>query len=274
MIRSRLQSGFTLVELAIVLLIVAIVVGYTVALFPVQQELKQYREVDRELDSIVEHLLGYVQVNGRLPCPDTNGDVNSTVAGVLDGREDFDDDFINATAVAGTDSLADSCKSFYGLLPAGTIGITGDLSSAGALLDPWGEPYRYAVSDFDASGDLIIDLVSPGEIRDEGLTNVTPDIVVCRDNNNPSAADTACTTAGDTILGNAAVIVYSSGKDRGTASSSIQNENRDDFHDGTNDRVYTSSARNDNAGSLYDDKIRWISSSLLYTRRIEAKQLP
>jgi prepilin-type N-terminal cleavage/methylation domain-containing protein len=36
------ESGFTLVEIAIVLLVVAVLLGYTVALFPKQQELKKY----------------------------------------------------------------------------------------------------------------------------------------------------------------------------------------------------------------------------------------
>ena len=282
--KNNLQSGFTLIEIAIVLLIIAIVLGYTVAMFPLQQELKQYREVDRELDSIVEHLLGYAQVNGRLPCPDTNGNVNGLGAGVLDGREDIDDDFDNATLAPTTsDTLADSCKSFYGLLPAGTIGITGDLGSNGELLDPWGEPYRYAISEVDASGDNIIDLVSPGEIRDEGLSNVTPDLVICRTSTNPNATGVACPVAGDTIIDNAVAVIYSSGKDRGNASSAtnVQNENRDDFHNGTNDLVFTSAARNDNldpssvaTSPYYDDKVRWISPALLYTRMIEARQLP
>jgi prepilin-type N-terminal cleavage/methylation domain-containing protein len=63
------QSGFTLVEIAIVLLIVTILLGYTVALFPSQQKLKQYRAVDRQMDEVMEAIIGFAQVNGRLPCP-------------------------------------------------------------------------------------------------------------------------------------------------------------------------------------------------------------
>jgi len=63
------QNGFTLVEIAIVLLIVSILLGYTVALFPRQQELKQYRDVDRKMDEVIAAIVGFAQVNGRLPCP-------------------------------------------------------------------------------------------------------------------------------------------------------------------------------------------------------------
>ncbi|MCP4470276.1 MAG: type II secretion system protein, partial [Gammaproteobacteria bacterium] len=63
------QSGFTLVEIAIVLLIVTILLGYTVAMFPRQQQLKQYRALDRQMDEVIEAIIGFAQVNGRLPCP-------------------------------------------------------------------------------------------------------------------------------------------------------------------------------------------------------------
>ncbi len=276
---AKLQSGFTLIEIAIVVLIVTILLGYTVAMFPLQQELRQYREVEGAMDSIVEHLIGFAQVNGRLPCPDTSGDVNGTgTAGVIDGQEDTDDEIDNVTGAAGADGLVDNCKAFSGFLPAGTIGISDDVDANGRLVDPWGQPFRYHVSDLDQGVDGVIDLVSPNGVRDEGLANVGPNLnlVICRDSSNPSAADVACPVAGDTVVANAAVVVYSSGRDRANVdfASNIQNENRDDFHSGINDRVYTASTRNDSAGSQYDDKVRWISPHLLFARMVQAEQLP
>ena len=276
--RPMRQSGFTLVEIAIVVLVVTILLGYTVAMFPVQQELKQYREVERDLDAIVEHLIGFAQVNGRLPCPDTTGDINATGAGVINGLEDIDDLIDNDTGAGGGDGNVDSCKAFSGLLPAGTIGINEELDANGSLVDPWGQPYRYHVADVDTGGLGASDLVSPNGVRDEGLANVGPNLnlVICRDSTNPGATDTACPVAADTIVANAAVVIYSSGRDRASAAfaSNIQNENRDDFHDGTNDLVYTSTARSDVAGAQYDDRVRWISPNLLFTRMIQADQLP
>ena len=286
--KTALQHGFTLIEIAIVLLIVTILLGYTVAMYPIQQELKQYRQLRSDMDQIVEHLIGYAQVNGRLPCPDTTGDVNGAGAGTIDGQEDVDDVIINATGVAATDGLTDSCKGFFGFLPAGTLGMNGDIDANGRLLDPWGQPYRYHVSDFDfnsvgglggADLDLTtgaaIDLVSPDGVGEEGLSNVIPDLVVCDDSDNSTAADTTCAAvSANDIITNAAAVVISSGKDRGLVASNIQDENRDDFNNGTNDFVYTFSTRSDAAGSEYDDLVRWISPNLLYTKMIEAGQLP
>lgn len=276
------QQGFTLVEIAIVLLIVTILLGYSVAMFPLQQELKQYRQLEKEMDDIVEHLIGFAQVNGRLPCPDTNGDINTTATiGVIDGQEDFDDLDDNVdTDLGGADGLVDSCKAFSGFLPAGTLGMNGDIDANGRLLDPWGQPYRYHVAgvetdnDADATTFFGIDLVTPNGIRQEGLANVAPNLVICKASNNPSAADIACPVAADTIVSDAAAVIVSSGKDTGSIGSSIQNENRDDFHNGANDLVYVASTRSEQAGSEYDDSVRWISRNLLYSRMIEAEQLP
>ncbi|MCP4876030.1 MAG: type II secretion system protein [Gammaproteobacteria bacterium] len=285
--KKAVQKGFTLVEIAIVLLIVTILLGYTVALYPVQQELKQYRQLKSEMDSIVAHLIGFAQVNGRLPCPDTNSDVNLTgiLGGPPDGQEDPDDIIFNADNTVGADGFFDSCKGFSGFLPAVTLGMNGDIDPNGRLLDPWGQPYRYHVSnvnrndtgggvDLNAATGAAIDLVSPDGIGEEGLSNVTPNISVCTDSNNADASDTVCDISGIAVIANAAAVIISTGKDRGLIASNIQDENRDDFQDGTNDFVYTSSTRNDSAGSEYDDLVRWISPNLLYSKMIEAGQLP
>ena len=113
------QKGFTLIEIAIVLLIVSILVGYAVALLPVQRELKQYRAVDQEMDEIIAAIVGFAQVNGRLPCP---------AIPALGGIEDYDD--VNN----------DGCDNYGGFVPVNTLGITGRLNADSLLLDPWGNP--------------------------------------------------------------------------------------------------------------------------------------
>lgn len=276
MIINNKQSGFTLVEIAIVLLVVTILLGYTVALFPIQQELKQYRKADREMNEIIEHLIGFAQVNGRLPCPDTRGILNG---GIIDGQEDIVDVVVNATgaiAASPADNIPDGCLGYFGFIPAGTIGMTGSFAANGQLLDPWGVGYGYHVSNFSANTiptTPSIDLVTPNGVREEGLANVIPDLNVCSTSLNAAATDLTC-AAGTTFASNVAVVITSLGKNGLTNFSNIEAENFDGFHNGTLDKVYVSTARNDSVANSYNDIVKWISPSLLFSKMIEADQLP
>lgn len=251
---GKLQSGFTLVEIAIVLLIVTVLLGYSVAMFPMQQQLKQYRHVDSEMDSIIEHLVAFAQVNGRLPCPDTSTD-NVLPVNIIDGAEDRD----------GTNA----CEAYFGFLPAETLGINGKYDAAGVLIDPWSQRYGYAISDLDVAGDKV--WVTANGIRAAGIANSTPDLFICSDSN-ILGNHVNCTAAGSNqVVGNVAAVVISLGKDYELpASSNIQAENADDFHDGTNDKVYIFTGRRDD----YDDVVKWVSTNLLFSRMIAAEQLP
>jgi prepilin-type N-terminal cleavage/methylation domain-containing protein len=254
-----LQAGFTLVEVAIVLLIVTILLGYSVAMFPVQQELKQYRRVEVEMNSVIEHLIAFAQVNGRLPCPDTSTD-NDASGNTIDGEEDRVG--INA------------CEAYFGFLPARTIGMSGKYNAADTLVDPWGSGYGYAVSGHPGVINVDIDLVTPNGIRDEGIANVTPDLFIC-DDSAIIGNDLDCTAAasGEVVgaNGEVAAVIISLGKDFNIpATSNIQAENLDNFHNGTLDKVYIFSPRRDD----YDDVVKWISTNLLFSKMIEADQLP
>jgi prepilin-type N-terminal cleavage/methylation domain-containing protein len=284
MSKNYKQHGFTLIEIAIVLLVVTILLGYTVAMFPVQQELKQYREANREMNSIINNLIAFAQVNGRLPCPDTSGG-----GGSIDGLEDSLDVYDISIAGAGNDNIIDGCAAYFGYLPAKTLGMIGNYKSSGplkgTLLDPWGGSYGYAVSESDVSGNTIVDFVSPNEIRNEGIQNVMnpaalepPDLFIC-DDSATTGPDLNCTAASSNpVVSNVAAVVISLGKDNNitdlTTVSPIQVENVDDINDGTNDKVYISSSRSNVDGKEYDDIVKWISPNLLFSKMIEADQLP
>jgi prepilin-type N-terminal cleavage/methylation domain-containing protein len=246
------QRGFTLIEIAIVLLVVTILLGYSVAMFPVQQELKRYNHANDEMNSIVEQLVAFAQVNGRLPCPDDDADA------VFDGIEDRN----------GTNA----CDGYYGYLPARTLGIEGKYNAAGLLIDPWGNEYRYAVSDDPGVLTADVDLVTANDIRVEGIANVTPALFLCTDStvvgNDP---DCSTVTGGVEAIANVAAVVVSRGKsfDPG-ASSNTEAENTDDFLDGTTDHVFIAAPRRDD----YDDIVKWVSTNLLFSKMIEADQLP
>jgi type II secretion system protein G len=107
--------GFTLVEMAVVLIIMGFVIGALVTPLTAQVEQSRLSEANKDLSEIKEALLGYVAVNGFFPCPDTSGD------GTDDGCANT-----NSTASTG------------GNLPWSTLGLKSN--------DPWGKPYQYRVN--------------------------------------------------------------------------------------------------------------------------------
>jgi prepilin-type N-terminal cleavage/methylation domain-containing protein len=263
---SRIK-GFTLIEIAIVLLVVSILLGYTVALFPVQQELKQYRAVNDEMDRIIDAIYAYAQVNGRLPC--------AASLALRNGSPDAEDG--NASPDNGTE-----CNQWYGYLPAKTLGIDGRYDVDKLLLDPWGSPYRYQVtandtnSDDSSSGLGVAggDFVTDNDIQSVSMNLLSPDLQICTANPTLLATDTTCGGAEFTVADGIPAVVLSLGKDRGLVNSVVENENLDNTLDGTTDIVFVKTARNETAATGYDDIVKWISPNTLYSRMIDAGQLP
>ncbi|HNV88916.1 MAG TPA: prepilin-type N-terminal cleavage/methylation domain-containing protein [Methylotenera sp.] len=112
---TKHKSGFTLVEMAIVLVIVGLVISAFLTPLTAQLEQARNAEARRDLSEIKEALLGFAVINDRLPCPDNDGD------GVDDGCANT-----NATSTSG------------GNVPWATLDTK--------QLDPWGRRYQYQVN--------------------------------------------------------------------------------------------------------------------------------
>jgi len=276
-----------LIEIAIVLLIVAILLGYTVALFPKQQELKKYRAVDQEMDRVIEAIIGFAQVNGRLPCPaipDSGGDEDG--GGAVD------------------------CNNYGGFVPVNTLGLTGKRNQDSLLLDPWGNPYRYYVTNNDFNlGGSGSDFVRNGEMRAVGLIDSEPDnyidldgrYLICDDNG--TSNDDQCTGAAEVFgryfagppvrYGGAPFVIISHGKNWNEgAAVNDELENLGGalslttlgMPNGPSGNEYV--LKNIAAGRTtfvyrttgfaddFDDVVRWVSPNILYSKMIEADQLP
>ena len=283
----RIQQGFTLIEIAIVLLIVSILLGYTVAMFPRQQELKKYRAVNAEMDQVIEAIIGFAQVNGRLPCP-----AIPNSGGDEDGG-------------GGA-----NCNNYGGFVPVNTLGITGRLNGDFLLLDPWGNPYRYYVTNNDADIDGSSDFVFSNEMRDvgigdnippggDGYTDLDGRYLICDDNGN--TIDDECTGANE-VFGNASgageyagapFVLLSQGKNWNEAAAindeleNIGSELTDTdlamglgptgneylLKDLTGGQT-TFVRRTTGFADDFDDVVKWVSPHILYSRMIEAGQLP
>lgn len=136
--RSRTHTrGFTIAEAAIVLLIVGLLLGGVIATFLQQQAAQEVGETQRRLETAREAIIGFAIANGRLPCPAAGG-VGAT------GVEAF----VTPTAPVVVDVRC--ANPLNGFLPALTLGL-GPTDANGYLVDVWGNPIRYAVTQWSVA---------------------------------------------------------------------------------------------------------------------------
>lgn len=116
---SASSSGFTLIEITMVMVILSVLLGGLLLPLSTQLENSHRQETKAQLERVHEALLGFALVHGYLPCPDTQ---NS-------GRENRTD-----TGCGGTQQGS----VWHGFLPWITLGV--------GEADPWQNRFRYAVS--------------------------------------------------------------------------------------------------------------------------------
>ncbi len=116
---NAIPCGFTLTELAIVLVILALLIGGMLAPLSAQRDVLAINTAQRQLGEIQEALIGFAAIHGHLPCPDTDADPNSPDYGV-------------------ENTPCDSGAVTEGFLPWKTLGIP--------QVDPWGFPRTSADS--------------------------------------------------------------------------------------------------------------------------------
>ncbi len=249
--------GFTLVEMAIVLVIIGLILGGLVLPLTTQRDMQSYSTTRQRLEDAKEALIGYAMTNGRLPCP-----ASATSNGVED-------------PVGGG-----ACNHNYdGFLPAVTLGLA-PVDSNGYALDGWGgiaaNRIRYAVS---RNSTATANAFTTGSgMKNQGLAGLKPDLYVCASSNGINAND--CGTA--TFLTGSAlsavppgvgvpVVVYSLGKNAATGGVGL-----DEAANLNNDQVFVSHDPQPSAanGGEFDDIVTWISPNVLYSRMISAGQLP
>lgn len=111
---QRSALGFSLVEMAIVLIVFSLLAGGMMLSLGTQQDMQRTSEARRQLADIREAILGYTIANGRLPPPaDPTKPNNDPTAGLIDeGRT-------------------------TGVIPWVTLGLP--------ETDPWGQRFTYRV---------------------------------------------------------------------------------------------------------------------------------
>jgi prepilin-type N-terminal cleavage/methylation domain-containing protein len=130
MIRSR---GFSLVELAVALAIIALLLAGALIPLSTQIDVRNGADTQRSMESIRDAIIGFAQANGRLPCP-ADGSLPAGAAGA--GTE-------QVTGNSCTSVNSASCTAANGALPCSvvpwaTLGVP--------ETDAWGRRLTYRVS--------------------------------------------------------------------------------------------------------------------------------
>ncbi len=193
-VASRSQgAGFSLIEISIVLLIISLLLGTFLVPFGGAFEESQRKTVKAQLEEINDALIGFAASKVRLPCPASGGS---------GGSEDV------------VDTATGECRENHGFVPSTTLGLVGVVNVDGLLLDVWGNPLRYSVTDANSSeagvGDAnVFDFTGAAEMQNVGMSDLNPDLVLCLSASN----NTGCESADEIRANSIPAVVFSMGKD-------------------------------------------------------------
>jgi prepilin-type N-terminal cleavage/methylation domain-containing protein len=270
------ESGFTLIELAIVLVVVALLLGGLLVPLTMQIEQQKIRETQRAMEEIKEALIGYAIANNRLPCPDSD----------LDGLENPPTPTVTPnTPVAGQTTKTFSCLVFEGGLPYQTLGVSRE--------DGWNNRFRYRVTPAFTQRTIVTDDATGNVLSSTAFALSTPgNISVLSRGDNPATSPTIESKFLLTLAANAPAVIISHGKNGYGATSSyglpqtpVPASNADEATNvGTGTSKITRSptayqatcSDTDESKPFceFDDLVTWLSPNILFNRMVAAGRLP
>ncbi|MES1983271.1 MAG: prepilin-type N-terminal cleavage/methylation domain-containing protein [Pseudomonadota bacterium] len=238
------QDGFTLIEMALVLMIAGLLLGGLLVPLGAQLEQRRIAATEKNLDEIKDALTGYAIINGQLPCP--------AIPGLAAGQ-------INA-GISRTPPCTGASSA--GVLPWATLGVSES--------DAWGNRYTYRVTDYFADG--IGSTFGSGCTPSPAPTQATFALCTAGNLDVLSAA-----TGGTKIALGTAAIIISHGKNgagaytpQGLQLTISSNPDERENSDGSANNNYVSHT----ATPSYDDLVAWISTPILFNRMVAAGKLP
>jgi prepilin-type N-terminal cleavage/methylation domain-containing protein len=264
------QPGFTLIELAIVMFIVALLVGGMLLPLSAQRDIRSFGDTQKILADTRDALLGFAVANERLPCPastTSNGQESFCTFGVDGGP-------------CGAELLVyqphGRCRYFFdgvGFVPAVALGLA-PVDAQGYLVDGWGgDPanrVRYAISKHGPSD---FDFTIVGGMKSRGMTALAPNLTLCGTGNGIAAvpgAVTDCAAPTDRLATDAVAVIYSLGKNAGTGGASADERHNPNPQSPHLDTVFVNAQQ----GVTFDDQLSWLSKNTLFNRMVTAGRLP
>jgi prepilin-type N-terminal cleavage/methylation domain-containing protein len=296
------NRGFSLLELAIGLVIVATLLSALLVPLATQMDQRRVSETQKQLEMARDALIGYAISHGRLPCPAWQSTDRTKSS---NGKEKFVPEDPPETGSA-TDG---ECLWMNGFLPAVTLGLS-PLDGNGFFRDAYGTDrnrIRYAVS--TANVQVFSNSLNCKPPSNRGAFVTTETRVVTRSRGMKAvgmqmlaqAADSdcedpprflrVCTTAncagtGNQVLSNygAVAVIWSVGRNASDTGRTVPSDEQENL-DENDDRDFVARERRDRKegkdeegedvpDNEFDDIVLWISPSLLLSRMAAAGALP
>ncbi len=239
--RGYRNEGFTLTELAIVMVIMALLIGGMMLPLSAQQDIRNNAETTRQLDEIREALLGFAITRGYFPCPAT-----STSNGVEDRN-------------AGSEKCTANKR--YGLLPWVTLGLRPS--------DSWNHLFIYSVTP----------AFSHGKPADRFTMTTSPDITIRTrdaDGNLENISNNNDIPLVVLSTGKNGHQSWTLDQVAQNADSTAANPDEDTNASSADGRTFISRTPTDAASTTgeFDDLVAWVSPNVLFNRMVAAGKLP
>lgn len=270
--------GFSLVELAVVMTIVALLLSTLMYTLSAQSEQRARAETNSRLETAKELLITFAVVNGRLPCPARCSNAPACNA-AGDGGDEMP--FAGGAMPPNGSTCSDN---YTGYLPGRALGFQ-PTDGAGYALDAWGNRIRYSVSatTWNAGNGAYTIRHVPNAASAWSITQTPADLLICASSTAVgfNAATPAC-GAGNVVTNQGVVValVWSQGKNyasmpAGNVDERVNNKQRLPVAMNNNPTFVWHDPRPVGAvGGEYDDLMVWIPVGQLYGRLITAGVLP
>ena len=134
------RTGFTLIEVAVVMFLVALLATAGLIVLSSQVENAAYAAVKKKQEAIKDALVAYLAKYNRLPCPNVKrGGGPLTTAGVIEfSTAAPPDGFENRST---PNNVTTPCANSFGVVPYATLGLSREQA-----LDGWENYFSYAIS--------------------------------------------------------------------------------------------------------------------------------
>lgn len=231
------SNGFTLVELAIVLIIVGLLLSSLVSPLTAQIDQRNYNETQQQITEIREALIGFAVTNGRLPRPATS---------VSDGAEN------PATCADDT-----ACTGF---IPWTTLGVK--------RTDAWNKLVRYSVAPGYANATFNLNTVGSKKIQTRDNAGILSYLV------GSAAACSIASPCAPAVIYSAGKNNWGVTED-GTAIADASTTNADeDVNEAATTLFFSRNQSTVPTGGEFDDIVVWIPPYVLMNRMVLAGKLP